>query len=103
MKLLLFSLLFIYFTFSSCQSEYDKQFKVAQSLSEEKVAIEMMLETSTHDPQSLTKAVVKLNKQISDCAHLSGNKRVFLQELSDYNTNYVATLKANNRLITKYP
>lgn len=101
MKLLLFSLLSLLFFSVSCQSEYDKQFKIAQDLAEEKATISLMLSETQHDPIALKEVLNKLHHEINDCAHLSGNKRVFLEQLNEYEIQIVAQLKGKQRLFTQ--
>lgn len=104
MKLLLqIVFLGIFFSLGSCQSEYDKQLNKAKTLAKEALRIEQSLNINDKLNLRTVDALNKLQDEIAFCAHLSGNKSLFLSEIDQYKANADVKSIENTILITKYP
>lgn len=88
--------------FTSCKSEYEIQIQSAKKLVEEKsLLVKSMTETGysilTED------RIEKIQKKIEISAHLSGNKELFLRELTTFRDRLNHDEEVIETLISKYP
>ncbi|MDH4472364.1 MAG: hypothetical protein QE487_07130 [Fluviicola sp.] len=88
----------------SCESEYDKQLNHAKSLVEEELEIKASIRYSGDNAKYFEQTLNELEETIDFHAHLSGNKEVFLNELSGYKSRLLLDSNVGQEiLISKYP
>ncbi len=79
----------------SCQSEYERQ------LAKGKDIVEKQLNGNTRELFT-NKANMALQNELKVCAHVSGNERVFMMEMTNYKAELQQTLVVKQQqLITK--
>lgn len=81
----------------SCQSEYERQ------LAEGKDLVEREISQANDSEQQATASEQQTSKSLEKCAHLSGNKRLFLSTIDDYRSNLKEMRTSKHELTKKYP
>lgn len=81
----------------SCQSEYERQ------LAEGKDMVENELSQLNHSEQQAKSTEQKTQQELEKCAHLSGNKRLFLSTIEDYRSNLKEMRASKQDLTKKFP
>lgn len=79
----------------SCQSEYERQLATGKDIVEQQVKGTAQLKQTT--------ASAALQDELEVCAHVSGNKRLFMLEMKNYREELEQTRMAKQQLITKFP
>lgn len=79
-------------TFTSCESEFEKQIETGKSLTR----IEMGLENVESKREDLV-------KELKKCAHLSGNEELFNKKIKYYRYQIAQSKQQKQQLITRFP
>lgn len=84
----------LFIILSSCQSEYERQ------LAKGKAIVETQLNRNTAEFTNYTDKA--LQKELEQCAHVSGNGRVFMMEMTNYKAELQQSLVVKQKeFITK--
>ena len=81
----------------SCQSEYERQ------LAEGKDMVENEVSQLNRSEQQAKTTERKTQKELQRCAHLSGNKRLFLSTIEDYKSDLKEMRASKQDLTKKFP
>lgn len=81
----------------SCQSEYERQ------LAEGKDMVEREVSQLNDSEKQANASEKKTQEELQKCAHLSGNKRLFLSTIENYERNLKEMRASKNELTKKYP
>lgn len=99
-------LIFTCISLISCESEYDKRMKNAKELVKQELELKSSVAGDPDASVFLKEALTDLENDIHFHAHISGNEKVFLEELNDYRRELLNTQPAaedRSILISKYP
>jgi hypothetical protein len=81
----------------SCQSEYERQLAEGKDMVEKEVS-------QLNDSEKQAKATErKTQEDLQKCAHLSGNKSLFLSTIEDYRSNLKEMRSSRHELTKKFP
>jgi hypothetical protein len=103
MKILLPIFFFSILILSSCQSEYDIQLLHVRELVEQEANYKCAILSNDQLDENMIELLRTIRNEIELRAHLSGNERLFLQEVQTYRELAAAHLNQPAILITKFP
>lgn len=88
---------------TSCQSEYDKQILHAKELVRQEMLLKNTLYQETELNDNMVLSLQKVQEELEFRAHLSGNQRLFLNQVQHLRVKEADYLNNPALLITKFP